>query len=98
MKIINVPKNTKLVICGDLHGHLEQFNKLLEIIKPSSNMWLFSAGDIFEKEFGPEAENAVVDSCKALNEHGQGGMVKGNHELKMIREARKAGTMTSQLD
>jgi UDP-2,3-diacylglucosamine pyrophosphatase LpxH len=94
---IKVPANTKIAVVGDIHEHFEQFSQILDKINPSERIWFFSVGDIYEKGFGVDKAENVIDTFKSLAEKGQGGIVKGNHELKVIREARKANAMTPQL-
>lgn len=94
---ILVPKNTKIAIIGDIHGHVEQFKKIVEFIKPSKEMWFVSVGDILDKGFGKEAENSIIDTVKYFADNGYGFVVRGNHELKNIKRAKANKSMTSQL-
>lgn len=95
---INVPFDTKVVVVGDIHGHPEQFEKLVDKVKPSKNVWLVSCGDILDKGFGLDAENKIIDYFRVAEYQGFGFVVKGNHEFKRIRQAkRERHLMTEQL-
>lgn len=91
MKDIEVPQGTKIVVCGDIHGHEKQFMELIEQIQPSEKMWFVSVGDILDKGFGRKSENIIINKIKELHEKGLAHIVKGNHELKHIRLHRREG-------
>lgn len=93
---IIVPKNIKIAVIGDIHGHLEQFNKIIEKIQPSEKMWVISVGDIKNKGFGIKAENEIISKLQSLNQPAC--MVRGNNEIKAIREARVSDKMTPELE
>ena len=88
MKTVKVPKGTRLIVCGDIHEHEEQFNKLLKKIEPSAHTWFASVGDIYDKGFGKEAAERIVDKIKELVDRRVGFVIRGNHELKHIRRAK----------
>jgi predicted phosphodiesterase len=94
---IQVPQGIKIAVIGDAHGHSEQFLKLIEKIEPSEKMWIVSVGDILDKGFGQAAEDLIIDKMRFFIEAGIGFVVKGNHELRNIREARKKDKMTPNL-
>lgn len=95
---IAIPRGTKIAVVGDIHEHKEQFDKLIDKIKPSREMILVSVGDIFNKGFGIRSAEAIVGEFMDLEKAGFGLAVKGNHELKMLRHAKKnRNLMTREL-
>lgn len=94
---INVPKGTKIVVVGDIHEHEEQFDLIIKKTKPSENIFFVSVGDIFDKGFGPQVAESILNKIRLMNEKSFGFMVKGNHELKIIRKAKIANTMNDLL-
>jgi predicted phosphodiesterase len=97
MKPIIIPKGGKIAVVGDIHEHEEQFDKLIALIDPSPIMLLVSVGDIYDKGFGTEVAESIVDKFKVLKENGHGFVIRGNHELKRIRLGRRHKAMTPQL-
>ncbi|WP_013324280.1 metallophosphoesterase family protein [Gloeothece verrucosa] len=71
---------------GDIHGCLEAFNLLLDVVALRPNDTIITLGDYINK--GPQSKG-VIDQLIALHERGQLVALKGNHEL-MILEARKS--------
>lgn len=94
---ILVPKGAKLAIVGDIHEHEYQFNRLLELIKPSEKMFFVSVGDIYDKGYGTSVAASITDKIRKMSENGYGYVVKGNHELKNIKKAIFSKTITPQL-
>lgn len=95
---IEVPAATKIVVVGDIHEHKEQFDKLVELINPSKDMWLVSCGDVMDKGFGIKVAESIIDRIRVLEYQGFAYMVKANHELKHLRKAKKdRSLMTDQL-
>ena len=98
MITIKVQKGTKVYVCGDLHEHPEALKKALEEIKPSSTRLMVSVGDLYDKGWGIEAAEEMADIWQELVGRGFGYIIKGNHELKHIRRAKKTGKkLTPQL-
>lgn len=100
MNFIKVPQDGKIVVVGDIHEHEEQFDKLLDEVTLSPKMILVSVGDIYEKGFGVKVAESITDKLKTLADQGLAYAIRGNHELRCIRKAkknRKTRTMTDQL-
>lgn len=94
---ISVPEDTQIVVAGDIHGQLNHFKRFVSLVDPSLKSWLVSAGDIFDKGQGREAEYTIINSIRKLNERGIGYIVNGNHELKYLRRADKNNSWTPEL-
>jgi len=93
-----VPKDTEVCFVGDIHEHSEQFFKLLEEYKPGPNRWLVSVGDVWDKGYGVKAAEDITDELIDLQKRGIGFAVRGNHEVKAVKKARKSDKkMTKQL-
>lgn len=96
---IEVPATTKIVVVGDIHEHEEQFDKMVERIKPSKDTWLVSLGDVIDKGFGIKVAESIIDKMRVLEYQGFAYAVRANHELKHIRKAKKnRSLMTKQLE
>jgi UDP-2,3-diacylglucosamine pyrophosphatase LpxH len=87
--LVKVPKGTRLVVCGDIHEHEAQFKRLLKEVKPGARTWVASVGDIYDKGDGIDAAERIVDKMKELVDRGVGFVIRGNHELKHIRRAKR---------
>lgn len=106
MKTISVPKGFKIAVVGDIHEHQAQAEAFLEYVSSSEEPIIaVSVGDIYDKGFGDGAAEAIVDLFQNLNEEKfkgtqlrKGYIIRGNHELKRIRKAKKAGALTPQLE
>jgi len=94
---IQVPKGVSIAVMGDVHEHPEQFFAMLDAVRPQENMWLVSIGDIYDKGFGLRAAEKITDELIRLQNKGICYAVRGNHELKLIRKARKTPKFSSQL-
>lgn len=94
---ILVPKDTKIAVIGDVHEHEDQFDRLLEMIKPSEKMYFVSVGDVYDKGYGVAVAESITDKIKKMAENGYAFIVKGNHELKHIKKAKLSKSMTPQL-
>ncbi len=92
---ISVPKDTSICFVGDIHEHPEQFFKLLEIYKPGPKRWISLVGDVKDKGYGEKAFNTITDELISQQKHGIGFAVRGNHELKAIKKARKSSDKPS---
>ncbi|MDP2683494.1 MAG: metallophosphoesterase [bacterium] len=97
MNCITVPKNGKIIVCGDIHEHEEQLDKLLDKISTLSEMVLVSVGDIYGKGFGVHIAESIVDKFIKLSAEGRAHVIRGNHELKSIKIARHNKQTTPQL-
>ena len=80
--IINLKKDSKITVVGDIHEHSEQFFNLIDEIKPDQNNILVSVGDIFDRGFGSGASTEILKTLIKLNLNGSAYMVRGNHEQK----------------
>ncbi len=89
MKNIKVPKGVQLAVVGDIHGHDEQFFKLINIVNPSENMWFISLGDVKDKGFGEKAEAKITNKLIKLSDEKIGYAIIGNHEKKHISKNKK---------
>ena len=94
---IRLPKGVKIVVVGDIHEHEEQFDKLLEGIKPDENTRLVTVGDIYDKGFGRNVAESITDKLIPLVEKGYAHAIQGNHELTSVRWAKRKKRMTKQL-
>ncbi len=94
---VKVPKGAKIVVVGDIHEHEEQFDKLIEKVKPSPEMFFVSVGDIYDKGFGKKVAESITNKIKSMVDEGVGYVIRGNHELKNIRIAKRTYTMTDEL-
>lgn len=92
---INVPSDIEICIVGDIHEHEEQFFKLVDAWKPSNKRWLVSVGDVHDKGFGKSATNRITNYFIDLHNEGIGYVVRGNHELKLIK---KTNNLSTQLN
>lgn len=92
---IPVPANTKLYCVGDIHEHKEQFNKLIEKVKPNENRWIVSVGDVYDKGFGTKAAEEISETLKYYQEQGCGWVVQGNHEKKHLKSKYKEDNVLS---
>lgn len=89
MDYIKIPKGGKVIVVGDIHEHEEQFDKLLEEITLSQKLILVSVGDVYDKGFGKDVAESITDKLKVLAGQGLAHVIRGNHELKCIRLAKK---------
>ena len=95
--MIKVPPGSRIAVIGDIHEHREQFDKLLEKIKPSPKTILVSVGDIYDKGYGPRVAEEIIDVLQPFIKDGYAYVLRGNHELKVIRKARQNNSMTNHL-
>jgi len=94
---IKVPKGCRLCVFGDVHEHQEQFDKLINKFETMKDTVLVSVGDIYEKGFGEDRAQYITDKMRKLVDDGRAYVIRGNHELKMIRALKKTDKMTEQL-
>lgn len=86
--IVQVPPETSICVMGDVHEHIEQFEKLVELWEPSQNKWLVSLGDIYDKGFGQNFAELITEKLIELQNEHILFAVRGNHELKTIKKAK----------
>ena len=87
--IVQVPPETSICVMGDVHEHVEQFDKLVELWQPSPNKWLVSLGDIYDKGFGKNFAELITEKLIELQNDGVLFATRGNHELKLINKSKK---------
>lgn len=98
MITVKVPKGAKVYVLGDLHEHPEALRKALKEIKPGPTRLIASVGDLYDKGWGRETAEEMADTWRELVNRRVGFIIRGNHELKHIRRAQRAGKkLTSQL-
>jgi hypothetical protein len=79
-------------VVGDIHGQFDAFQDLLHALKYSAdgshpeNRKLIFVGDLVDR--GPDSP-AVVETVMNMAEAGNAQSVLGNHELNIVRGARK---------
>ena len=98
MDCIKIPRGGCVVVVGDIHEHEEQFDALIERVKPSKKRMLVSVGDIYEKGFGLKAAESITSKFMELVNKGHAMVVRGNHEFKCIHRAKKNNKITKQLE
>ena len=98
MTIINVPKDVRIAVISDIHEHEFQFNKAIAVIKPSEKIWAVSVGDLFEKGFGIDCANNIISTFMGLSNKDRGFVVKGNHDIKVIKKAKKDKVSNKYVD
>ena len=97
MTIIDVPKDVRIYVMSDLHEHEFQFNAAISAIKPSEKVWAVSVGDICEKGFGKDCAERIINAFTDLHKQGIGFVVQGNHDIKIIKKAKKDNSVTKQI-
>lgn len=98
MNKIYLSKKTKIAVVGDIHEHQEQFDEIIEKIKPSKDMIFVSVGDIYHRGMGKKSAEYIINKIKNLNEKGYAFVVKGNHELKEFKKSIKENKITKELE
>jgi hypothetical protein len=96
--MISLTNTTKLLVIGDVHEHPEQFNKVIDYLDRSSNTILVSVGDIFDKGFGENVGYEILNKIRDLHNQNKAYLVKGNHELKKIRLAKRNNEFNQSLE
>jgi serine/threonine protein phosphatase 1 len=72
---------------GDIHGHAEVLQQLLEAVQPGADDQIITLGDYVDR--GREARQ-VLDMLIALNRTGRLVALRGNHDFLMLN-ARQGG-------
>lgn len=72
----------RIIIIGDIHGCIDEFNLLLLKLQITANDRIFFIGDLIDR--GPHSI-AVVKLCYALSLEYEVKLVLGNHEEKFLR-------------
>lgn len=72
----------RLIIIGDIHGCIREFEELIEQIKIVSSDTLYFIGDLIDR--GPDSA-AVVKRCFELTSQCHVQLILGNHEEKFLR-------------
>lgn len=97
MNIIRVPKDVRIAVVGDVHEHDDQFSKMISKIQPDAKTWFVSVGDVIDKGYGIESFNKVTNELMAYQKAGIGFAVRGNHEIKVLKSAKKSGKVSKEL-
>ena len=96
--IVKVPSGTCVAVIGDIHEHRKQFLEIVKRVQPSEKMFLVSVGDVYDKGYGTDVAEAIIDDIKTMHASGFGFIVRGNHELKHIRKGKnRRSNMSKQL-
>jgi len=88
MKTIKLNNETKIAVVGDIHEHPQQFFEIIEKVKPSEKMVFVSVGDIYDKGFGRQAAEKIIDCLIPYVNLEHAYVIKGNHELKTITKSK----------
>ena len=78
------------IVIGDVHGHYDTLNLLLEAIAPNSEDQVYFLGDLIDR--GPESSQ-VVDFVMRQKYH----CILGNHEHMLLETVGKGDVNTHQL-
>ena len=92
---IQLQPKTCVTVCGDIHEHEQQFNDMVDKVNPTESNLLVFVGDIYNKGFGVQAAERITDRIRELVENKVSYIVKGNHEIKSLRNAKKIGSKVS---
>lgn len=93
---IKLADHIKLFTITDVHEHEDQYFEIIEKIKPDSSNIIVFLGDCIDKGFGLDSFAKITDSLIDLERRGCLYAIRGNHELKHIKNGRKTG-LTPQL-
>lgn len=94
--VFRVPQNTRIYAIGDIHGHLDLLQGLLNSIisdvqaRPSERTQLVFLGDYIDR--GP-ASKEVIDCLLKLMRDDSAVFLRGNHEQVMLDFLADASTM-----
>lgn len=94
---IDLPKNARIIVVGDIHEHLEHFEKFINTIQPTTKDIVVSVGDVYDKGFGAEEAEIITDQLKSLASQRKAFAVKGNHELIHLLRSKKNKKLSKQL-
>jgi serine/threonine protein phosphatase 1 len=73
---------SRVIAVGDLHGHREPFQKLLELIDLRQTDYLVFMGDYIDR--GPSSKELVQDLVDLRFSHRNVSFLKGNHEDMLL--------------
>jgi len=88
---INLKSDVKLLCISDVHEHPEQFFAILDKYPVSDKMILVVCGDVIDKGFGIKSAEKIYEYIYHLTKKNQAFMIKGNHELKLLKSNKKIG-------
>ena len=89
IRTIKIPKGQELVVMGDVHENEWHFEQLLERTKIGTERILISLGDIYDKGEGHHVAERIIRKIRKLQENGWAYMVRGNHEQRNIKNAKR---------
>lgn len=89
--------HVKFVAISDVHEHDDIFFNLINNFSFSNDCKLLFCGDANDKGAGEQAFYKIVNFIKPLVENNQAWYIKGNHELKKIKKAKKNKEMNDLL-
>jgi predicted phosphodiesterase len=72
----------RIIIIGDIHGCILEFNELLEQLRITDTDQVFCIGDLIDR--GPDSVS-VVNRCVELSKLCDFKLILGNHEEKFLR-------------
>jgi len=68
----------RLIAIGDIHGHLDKLERLLQLIMPTDNDKLVFLGDYIDR--GPDSAGVVDHLIQLPDRFPQTVFLRGNHE------------------
>ncbi len=77
VKIIQNIDNKQIIVCGDLHGDYESFNKVIKKFKTKNNILVF-LGDYADR--GKNGIEIITELLELMNKHKNIIPIQGNHE------------------
>lgn len=86
---IKLKSDVKLLCISDIHEHPDQFFSILDKYPVSDKMILIVCGDVIDKGFGSKSAEKIYKKIYDLNKKNQAFMIKGNHEIKLLKYNKK---------
>jgi serine/threonine protein phosphatase 1 len=74
----SLAKNGRLLVIGDVHGCIQELEKLIKVLKPEKNDRMIFLGDLINK--GPDTKS-VLNLARSL----KGYSILGNHEYRLLK-------------
>ena len=98
MRTIQVSTDTKIAVVGDVHEHSRQFLEIWKQCPISDKFRFVSVGDLFDKGFGSQEVEKILEVLRPQIERGHADLLQGNHEIKHIKKAKAAKRLTPMLN